>query len=58
MKDVTWSNSCNSCNGYEYHFIDQVNLKLEQPKKKKSKGLTLLTGWNIQVAEDSQISRI
>lgn len=55
MKDVTWNDYYNSCNGAECYFTDQINLNLELPKKKKSKCFTLLTGWNIQVAEDSHL---
>lgn len=63
MRDATWNNYCNSCNGSKCHFIGQVNLKLEHPppqKKKKDKNgkpnsLIFLTEWNIQVAKDSHI---
>lgn len=34
MKDVMLNHYYNPCNGSEYHFIDQISFKLEQPKNK------------------------
>lgn len=50
MRDATWNNYCNSCNGSKCHFIGQVNLKLEHPppqkKKKKEIKMENQTVWS------------